>query len=650
MHAKRLAFVQPNFQQGPQELNAYYLPYSAGVILARIWNEPAVREQWQQGNIIWRRDPLESTAQDLAQHDLIAFSTYVWNHRYNYALARRIKEINSDCVIVFGGPEPAIQDPDLFAKEPFMDAVVRSEGELTFVRLLAEPMEHWSRIPGLLLNQQGHVLDTGPAERINDLDDLPSPYLTGLFDDLVRNNPDVTWNATLETNRGCPYQCTFCDWGSLTYNKVKRFDLKRVFAELDWIGQNCGFVTIADANFGMFVERDNMILDKLIQVQDRWKKLTSFSMTWAKNQRNEVVDMVHKLVEHSPNFAQGLTVSVQSMDNSVLENIKRRNLDQHKLDEIFDICDRKNIPVYTEVILGLPGETATSWKENFWRIFRAGNHAGINILQAQLLENAEMNLLQRRLWGIESMPISDYMSGSHGDLDIPETVEVVVSTRDISRETMLDLLTWNTFIQTFHINGLTTYLARFMYRYLDLDYSDFYARLERRVGEQAWLDQEFKSTRRYFHNWLTQGSAGHPDIDGVQVFGWNLVHRVTLLMQQGSRLANIRAWIRNFILEEFDLPHDLAQQLVSWSEHYVIDYHALGCLPLIARYDHDFLAFIQDGSGLDRACTYHFDTTEDKHMSLTRFLEGVYFHRKRNFGKTVMTKIEGSTSNTFDTA
>ena len=639
MIRKRLAFVQPNFQQGPRELNAYYLPYSAGIILAHAWNDPVVAQQWQQGTIIWRRDPVESTAQDLAQHDLVAFSTYVWNHRYNYALARRVKEINPLCITVFGGPEPAVADPDLFAKEPFMDVVIRSEGELVFSQLLALPPQQWSSIPGLLLNQAGRVLDTGPAERINHPANLPSPYLTGLFNDLIHNNPDVTWNATLETNRGCPYQCTFCDWGSLTYNKVKQFNLDRVLAELDWIGEHCGFLTIADANFGMFVKRDNQIIDHLIKVQKRWNRLTSFSITWAKNQRNEVVDMVNKLIEQSPNFAQGLTVSVQSMNNTVLENIKRRNLDQHKLDEIFDICDRKNIPVYTEVILGLPGETALSWKENFWQIFRAGNHTGINILQAQLLENAEMNILQRRLWQLESIPISDYMSGSHGDLDIPETVEVVVSTKDISRETMLDLLTWNTFIQTFHINGLTTYLARFMYRYAGMDYSNFYARLERRLSGHAWLNEEFRRTRNYFHNWLILGQARHPDINGVQIFGWNLVHRVTLLIQHECKLADIRLWIRNFILEEFDLPRDLAEQLVDWQQHYVIDYRDLNTLPLVVRYDYDFLAFIQDASNLSQPCTYCFDTAEDKQMSLSRFLEGIYFHRKRNFGKTTVIKL-----------
>jgi hypothetical protein len=192
------------------------------------------------------------------------------------------------------------------------------------------------------------------------------------------------------------------------------------------------------------------------------------------------------------------------MDYDVLENIKRRNLDQHKIDEIFALCDRNNIPVYTEIILGLPGDTVEAWKENFWKIFRAGNHTGINILQAQLLENAEMNLFQKKLWKLDSVPVYDYMSGSFGDMQWPESVDVVIATRDIPQEQMLDTMQWNTFIQTFHINGMSTWLARFVHKYLGVDYPEFYQALEQHCQTHAWLNTELNKTRDYFKNWLTK--------------------------------------------------------------------------------------------------------------------------------------------------
>ena len=388
----------------------------------------------------------------------------------------------------------------------------------------------------------------------------------------------------------------------------------------------------------MFVERDNLIIDKLIEVQQRWGRLRSFSMTWAKNQRNEVVDMVKKLVDQSPNFAQGLTVSVQSMDNDVLENIRRRNLDQHKIDEIFAVCDRKNIPVYTEVILGLPGETAESWRENFWRIFRAGNHTGINILQAQMLENAEMNLFQKKLWRLETVPVYDYMSGSQADEHCPESVDVVISTRHIDADTMLDLLVWNTMIQTFHINGMTNYLSRFLAKYLGIDYSDFYQRLEQHIRADPWISQELVATRRYFQNWIRQGRAGHPDIGRVLVFGWNLVHRITLLMHQQRRMGAVQAVIDRFVRENFDLAPGLHHELMLLQNSYAVDYQHRHRYPMIQRLQHDFLGYLQDDSDLGAECEYRFEFNEDHDMTLDRFLENIYFARKRNFGKSVMTK------------
>ena len=640
MTKKRISFVQPNFQQGPKEFNAYYLPYSAGVILSYALASDKVQDAWELDHLVWRREPIEELALKLSTSHVVAFSTYVWNHRYNYKLARLVKTFNPECTIVFGGPEPAIEDPKLFELEPFMDLVIKMEGEITFRRILEDHGSDYTHIEGLLINSPTGLINTGDPKRINDLDDVPSPYLAGIFDRVMAENPGVIWNATLETNRGCPYQCTFCDWGSLTYNKVKKFELERVYDELDWIGEHCGFVTITDANFGMFVERDNMIVDKLIEVQKRWGKLESFSMTWAKNQKNEVVDIVKKLITESPNFGQGLTVSVQSMDNDVLENIKRRNLDQHKIDEIFALCDKNNIPVYTELILGLPGETVESWKEAFWKIFRAGNHGGINILQCQLLENAEMNLLQKKLYKLESVPVYDYMSGSYGDVDLNESIDVVVSTKTIPREIMLDTLVWSSFIQTFHINGLSTYIARYLAKQQNIDYSKFYEDLYAWVQQDPWFRSQFAETRSYFENWMTRGRIDHPRIGNIEVFGWNLMHRTTLYMVKDQMINHVFKTLDNFLNTHYNIDSAVKNQLLEFQRNYVIDYRDLDAYPLQMTCDYDFLGYIQDDAKLENTTLYKFDTAEDKNMSQDRFLENMYFGRKRNFGKTNITRIE----------
>jgi radical SAM superfamily enzyme YgiQ (UPF0313 family) len=311
----KIAWVQPNFQQGPREFNAYYLPYSAGVVWSYSLQDPDIQQNFEVTEWVWRREALEETAQRLALNNIVAFSVYVWNHNYIYALGNRIKEINPNVLIVLGGPEPAITDPDIFRKNPWMDLVVCYEGEITFKRILQTyRSKDWASVPGLLINNNGDAVKTDDATRINLLEDVPSPYLMGIFDELIADHPEITWQGTLETTRGCPYACTFCDWGSLTYNKVKQFGLERVFAELDWMAtHNFDWISITDANFGMFPERDSMIADKIVECQEKYGSPRSFSVSWAKNQKKEVIDIVKKLLD-SKGFNQGLTLSVQSLD------------------------------------------------------------------------------------------------------------------------------------------------------------------------------------------------------------------------------------------------------------------------------------------------------------------------------------------------
>ena len=640
MTFKKLSLVQPNFQQGPKEFNAHYLPYSAGVLWAYVNQFESISSRYQLEDIIWRRDNINDTAAKLSQCDIVGFSTYVWNKNYNYALARKLKEINPNCIVIFGGPEMPITKQDIFKNLPFIDLVIKSEGEIILKEFLDAVSNNtsWDTIKGLLINRDGIAVDTGNGDRISDLENLPSPYLTGVFDKIMSETTDVEWNATIETNRGCPYACTFCDWGSLTYNKVKKFGLEKVFAELEWIGKNgCGFVTITDANFGMFVERDNAIADKLIAVQEKYGCPNSFSMSWAKDQKPEVFDIVFKLIKN-PKFNQGLTVSVQSMDLSVLENIKRKNLAQHKIENIFALCDKNNVPVYTEIILGLPGETKDTWKEGFYKIYRAGNHTGINILHAQMLENAEMNLLQKKLYGITSVPVYDYMSGSYNYNELQECVEVVTGTKDMPTEEMLDSQVFSWFMQTFHINGLTTYISRFLHKKLDIDYSIFYDKLWNYLSGDPWFEQERSELRQYYQNWMTEGKINHPNISNIEVHGWNIIHRTTLHMHRDNKYDYVFNLIEQFVKTEFDIDQRYLSQLLEFQRNYVVNYTSISQFPYTQHSDYDFLGYVLDDSELELPVEYRFDFQESKDISLDRFLENIYFGRKRNFGKSLITK------------
>jgi radical SAM superfamily enzyme YgiQ (UPF0313 family) len=640
MNKTKVSFVNPNFQQGPKEFNAYYLPYSPAILWSYAQQFASVSDYYQLGDFIWRRDTIEDAVEMLKDSGVVGFSTYVWNRSYNNVLARELKKANPDILIVFGGPEPPIEKPKFFEMFPYIDICVKQEGEISFKRILEEQASSrdFLKIPGLLVNQSGDTVDTGQSERINELDIIPSPYLIGLFDDLLVKYPDVRWNATLETNRGCPYACTFCDWGSLTYNKVKKFELERVFAELEWIGKNkCDFVSITDANFGIFPERDDLIADKLIAVQREYDNPKAYTISWAKNQKREIVEIVKKLI-YEGGAKIGLNLSVQTMDENVLDIIKRKNLDTNKIEEVFELCEENNIPLYTELILGLPGETLETWKSNFYKLYRAGNHTGITIYQAQLLENAEMNLLQRRLYKISGRVVYDYLVGTYNENELKEGVEVVISTKDLPAEKMLAAQVFSWFMNTFHINGLTNYLSRFMYRHKGIDYEEFYENLFEHIKQDKWLASEIHRIEEHYSNWSEHGRIDHTPIQGIEIHGWNLVHSTIINLHSEGKAHHVYAIIKDF-MKRYELDESLLTELIEFQQNFLIVHSDIAKYPKQLKFNHDFLGYIQTDTSLNIPTAYSFDFPEDKNMSLQQFCEQIFFARRRNFGKAWITKL-----------
>lgn len=641
MHKKIVSFVSPNFQQGPKEFNAYYLPYSCGVLWSYAYQFSEISNNYELGDFIWRRDLIEDTVNLLKNSDVVGFSVYVWNRSYCNVLARELKKANPDIFIVYGGPEPPIEKPDFFDRLPFVDVCVKLEGEKSFKAILAHFItdKDYTSIPGLLINDNGKLVDTGEPLRIDDLDTIPSPYLTDVFKPLMEKFPEIRWNATLETNRGCPYACTFCDWGSLTYNKVKLFGLERVYEEFEWVGKHqCDFVSLTDANFGIFAERDSMIADKLIEVQKTYNNPKAYTISWAKNQKREVVDIVKKLI-YDGGAKIGLNLSVQTMDENVLDIIKRKNLDTNKIEEVFEMCEENNIPLYTELILGLPGETLESWKNNFYRLFEAGNHTGITIYQAQLLENAEMNLTQRKMYKLEGRVVYDYLVGTYNEHELKEGVEVVISTRDLPKDKMIEAQVFSWFMNTFHINGITNYISRVL-RKQGITYQEFYSKLLEHIKKDPWLASEIHRIEEHYSNWAKYGLIDHDPIQGMEIHGWNLVHSTIINLQSADKHNHVFNVVEDFLnSNDFNLDKSLQDELIKFQRMFLIDYKDIKNYPRVESFNNDILGYLLNNTELNNVVSYEFDFPENKYMSLRHFCEQIFFARRRNFGKAWLKKI-----------
>jgi hypothetical protein len=94
-----------------------------------------------------------------------------------------------------------------------------------------------------------------------------------------------------------------------------------------------------------------------------------------------------------------------------------------------------------------------------------------------------------------------------------------------------------------------------------------------------------------------------------------------------------------FLQNHYNIDSQVKHQLLQFQRNYVIDYRDLKSLPVKQSFEYDFLGYIQDNAALKTPTVYQFDTVEDPTISEDRFLENMYFGRKRNFGKTNITRI-----------
>src|SRR5262249_42218501 len=123
-----------------------------------------------------------------------------------------------------------------------------------------------------------------------------SPYLdqSAYLERLVQARGPGVFGAVWETNRGCPYSCSFCDWGSNIMSKVRRFDIERVRAEAEWIARmGTQVILLVDANVGI-LPRDTEIADFLCAAKAKYGYPKSIYYSAAKNNPERSIEIAQK--------------------------------------------------------------------------------------------------------------------------------------------------------------------------------------------------------------------------------------------------------------------------------------------------------------------------------------------------------------------
>ncbi len=482
---KNIYLVQANAIYGDKIKNTY-IPYAIGCLAAFAFDDDEIKNEYKLGKFIYTREDIKKAVSELEKPFLAGFSTSVWNSEYNKAFARELKAVYPDCITVFGGHQIPPDGEEAFSEYPDADIFIHSAGEEAFRDILLALKNGTSlyEIPNISLKYPDGKIYNG--ERIiPSTPDYPSPYLTGIFDPIL--NDGIEFSAIIETNRGCPNRCAFCDWGALK-SKIKLFSLEKIEKELIWLSEHkIEYVYCADANFGLF-DRDMDITDRFINLKETTGYPQKLKVNFTKNRCEFVGEISSKLSRYGIGKSQ--TLSFQSVDDKVLKAIGRKNIDLEHFRELLKMYEKENIPTYSELILGLPEETYESFTDGICTLVENGQHKSINVYPCELLPNSLLGSKEyKERYDIKTtlLPFGQFHCEKESS-GVTEYSRLITSTSSMTKESWVDSYFFATAVQAFHCLGILRETAMYMREKKNITYKDFYSRL---------LDFAFSDTSSY---------------------------------------------------------------------------------------------------------------------------------------------------------
>jgi radical SAM superfamily enzyme YgiQ (UPF0313 family) len=458
-----------NYQYGDQ----IHFPYRISSLVAYIRSKEVLNKNFDFQKTGVLRENVDEYIQECKDADILLCSCYVWNWEITNFLASEVRKINPNCTIVFGGAHIPDFSEDFFKNHPYVDVIVHGEGEIVLEEFLTAYMgdKNYSDVKGLETKE----FRNPPQNRINDLDSLPSAYLTNTVWDLVDKIDGINWIAGWETNRGCPYQCTFCDWGSATFTKVRKWEESKIFKEIEWFGENkIPYIDCCDANFGIFQERDFRIAKKLKEVALKTHYPDRVRPAWAKNSSEKIIPIAKELQEGD--ILGAVTLAVQSLDSNTLDIVKRANIKFDAFSELAETFRNNGIPTYTELIMGLPGETLETFKDGLENIAQTKVDT-VFIYNCSILPNAPMNAPEyKEKYKIKSVrsPIMLVHSSIHNRGSHQEYEDIITSNIYCSLDELKETYLYSWCFLTLQSLGVLEHITNFYNHSFNIEFVKFF--------------------------------------------------------------------------------------------------------------------------------------------------------------------------------
>ncbi len=283
--------------------------------------------------------------------DIIAFSCYIWNIREILSIANELKKISCGIRIWLGGPEVSYDSRKLMNEYPFIDVIMRGEGEVTLCELIkAEAHTTYDGIRGITYrNSCGDICENEERSPMS-LDEAPF-----IYNDLSKFDNRI---LCYETSRGCPFSCSYC---------LSSIDKSVRFRSMDLVKKELSFFLDNNVRQVKFIDRTfncnrkhALAIWRYIAEHDNG--ITNFHFEVSLDLiEEEELDLFSRM---RPGLIQ-LEIGLQSTNPDTLKEIRRVTNIEKIRGNMCRIASLNNIHTHLDLIAGLPYEDFASFKKSF---------------------------------------------------------------------------------------------------------------------------------------------------------------------------------------------------------------------------------------------------------------------------------------------
>lgn len=472
------------------------------------------------------------------QPTLVGFSVYMWNEAFALRMASKLKDVLPNIIIVFGGPQHDVKFNNLyFQQHPYVDLVLPSDayGETSLYDILENIVANHGVLVGSDIpyaywpNRDNLAQFNSLAPRKQDFKWPKNPFraqeqsIIPIIQKIRQANVGYVW-IPIETSRGCPYKCSFCDWGGGTYTKTVKKNFATVLDEITWAGQNqIDGLYFCDANFGIF-DIDIEYIKKCIEVNKQygWPKQINVQPTKTK------IDNLYQiyLLLSNANMLNHYQISIQDLNDDVKKNIDRIDFSFEDQVQMFKkLQANKYLPIWIEGILGLPGASIETIKDSIHRINLENLPFPVSYTWALLPAAPAYDPEYRKKYKIKTIknkpstglgttsPLKEKPNKSIDpgvnvirDDEFDTTTEYVIETISYNTDDWIDMNMLTLFTASTQQSEILNLVANYMWQEHKINYGDFFSETVNTLLYDDKVDHEFRlqmsKLKLSYQNWL----------------------------------------------------------------------------------------------------------------------------------------------------